>query len=75
MTGYPYPPRKCQRSRAIAAADVHNAFAGLGPGSVDKNILNRREQDVLLGLAVGPAPTAWTVPIGDLVGVLLVACR
>ena len=42
------------------------------PWRVDQEIGDRRQQDVLHRLPVGPALAGRTVPIGDLVGVLVV---
>ena len=50
------------------------ALAPAGSRPVDQDLRDRRQQDVLLGLAVGPALTVRPVPIGDLVGIPVVSC-
>ena len=67
--------RERDRGRAAAAADIDDALAGLGLGAVDQDVGDRREQDILRRLPVGPALAAGPVPVGDLVGVLFVALQ
>ena len=60
---------------AAAATDIDDALARFGPGAADQDVGDRLEQDVLRLLPIGPALAAWSVPVGDLVGVSLVALR
>ena len=48
---------------------------GLRFRAIDHKVGDRSKQDVLRRLPVGPALPGRSVPIGDLVGVLFVACR
>src|SRR5262245_34002854 len=73
MAGRPDLLRKCDRGRTAAAADVDHAFACLRLGAIDQDVEDRSQQDVLRCLPVGPALAARPVPVGDLVGILLVA--
>ena len=66
---------ECDRRGAAAAADIDDPLAGHGLGTVDQNVGDRSQQNVLRSLPVGPAPARRSIPIGDLVGVLFVACR
>jgi hypothetical protein len=64
--------RKGDRDSAAAATNVDNPLAGPDIGAIDQDIGDRRQQDVLHLLPIGPALTARPVPIGDLIDVLIV---
>ena len=69
MTGRADLLRQRDRGRAAAAADIDDPLAGFGPGAVDQDVGDRRQQDVLRLLAIGPVLAAGSVPVRDLVGV------
>ena len=75
MTGRADLLRERNGGGAAAATDIDDPLAGLGPGAIDQNFGDRREQDVLRLLPVGPALAGRSVPVRNLVGVLIVACR
>src|ERR1700738_4710360 len=60
---------------AAAATDIDDPLARLGPGAIDQSVSDGPEQDVLRLLPIGPALASGSVPVCNLVGVLLVACR
>ena len=66
--------RERDRRRAAAAADIDDPLAGRRLGAINQDVEDRPQQDVLRSLPVGPALPARPVPVGDLVGVLFVAC-
>jgi hypothetical protein len=65
--------RERHRRGAAAAADIDHTLARLQLRPVDHEIGNRPEHDVLRRLPRGPALPGRSVPVGDLVGVLIVA--
>ena len=65
--------RQRNRRGAAAAADIENALAGLRAGACDQPVGDRRKQDVLHGLPLGPVLARNPVPECDLIGVLIVA--
>ena len=68
--------RAQSRNRSPApAADIDDPLARFDFGAVDQKIGDRRQQNVLGLLTVGPALAARSVPVSDLVGVLIVAYR
>src|SRR4051812_23859001 len=69
------PLAEQNRGGAAAAADIDHALTYFGFGAVDQKVGNGAQQDVLRGLPIGPALAARPVPVGDLVGVLVVALR
>ena len=56
-----------------AATDIDNAFTRFDPGAIDQDIGDRRQHNILGRLPVGPALAARSVPVGNLIGVLVVA--
>jgi hypothetical protein len=60
------------RGGAAAATDVDDALAHFGFGAVDQEVGDRPQQNILRRLPIGPSLSARPVPVGDLVGVLLV---
>src|SRR6185369_9936914 len=65
--------RERNRRGAAAAADINDALARLQLRPVDHKVGDRPEHDVLRRLPRGPALPGRSVPVGDLVGVLIVA--
>jgi len=65
--------RECDRGSAATAADIDDTLARPEAGAVDNEIGDRLEQHILRRLAIGPALACGTIPVGDLVGVLIVA--
>src|SRR5262249_31750001 len=72
---WPHAPGKFDRDRARAAADVEDALTCLRVDARDQLFGDRRQQDVLHGLAVGPVPAGDTVPECDLIGVAVMPRR
>ena len=64
---------RTHRRGAAAAADIDDALARLQLRPVDHEVGDRPEHNVLRRLPLGPALSGGTVPVGDLVGVLIVA--
>ena len=62
---------KRQSRAAAAAANVDNALARRDSRAGDQSLRDRRQDRVLDFLPVGPMLTAWSIPIGGLVGVFL----
>ena len=66
--------RERDRRGAAAAADIDDALAWLQLRPIDHKVGDRPEHNVLRRLPLRPALSGGTVPVGDLVGVLIVAC-
>jgi hypothetical protein len=67
--------RERHRRGTSAATNIDNPLARFWLGAVDQDVSDRRQHDVLALLPVGPALAARPVPVGDLIGVLIVAYR
>ena len=67
--------REREGGRAAAATDIDDPLARFGLGAIDQDIGHRRKHDVLGLLTIGPVLAARPVPVCDLVGILIVACR
>ncbi|MGY3358533.1 hypothetical protein ACVWZK_005196 [Bradyrhizobium sp. GM0.4] len=65
--------RERERRRTGATADVEDALARLRPGAGDQHVGNGSQQALLRRMAIGPALPAGAIPVGDLIGVLLVS--
>src|SRR5262249_3177579 len=57
------------------ASDVEDAITRLCARAIDQNFRNRREQDVLGRLPLGPVLAARSIPVSDLIGVAIVTNR
>jgi hypothetical protein len=65
--------RDCRRP--ATATHIDDPLASFGPGSVNQYVRDRREQNVLMLLAIGPVLAPRPIPVCDLVGIQIVACR
>jgi hypothetical protein len=75
VSGWTDFSRQCDCRRPTTATYIDDPRANFGLGAVDQKVGDRRKQNVLGLLAVGPVLAARPIPVCDLVGIQIVARR